>query len=148
MLLFVVLSNSVCADAFKGKYIDNYDGDTFKVDIAKLPDVFGKGIPVRIRGIDAPEMTDFGRCGQRLARIGKCVLKSILIKAKKIELRNVDRDKYFRLLADVYVGQVNIADKLFEYDLVVPYDGQTKGAVDWCKLIGKALTHEAVIVCR
>ena len=34
------------------------DGDTFMIDIPNIPDVFGKNIAVRIRGIDTPELND------------------------------------------------------------------------------------------
>ena len=30
------------------------DGDTFMINIPNIPDVFGKNIAVRIRGIDTP----------------------------------------------------------------------------------------------
>ena len=34
------------------------DGDTFIINIENVPDVFGKEIAVRIRGIDTPELND------------------------------------------------------------------------------------------
>lgn len=34
------------------------DGDTFIIYIPNIPDVFGKNIAVRIRGIDTPELND------------------------------------------------------------------------------------------
>ena len=34
------------------------DGDTFMINIPNIPDVFGKNIAVRIRGIDTPELND------------------------------------------------------------------------------------------
>lgn len=34
------------------------DGDTFVINIENVPDVFGKNIAVRIRGIDTPELND------------------------------------------------------------------------------------------
>ena len=38
------------------KYISNYDGDTVTVNIDNVPALFGSHIPVRVRGIDTPEM--------------------------------------------------------------------------------------------
>ncbi|MFT6578378.1 MAG: endonuclease YncB(thermonuclease family), partial [Zhongshania sp.] len=37
-----------------------YDGDTFRVNIAGWPSVVGDSMPVRIKGIDTPELR--GKC--------------------------------------------------------------------------------------
>jgi len=42
------------------KLISVYDGDTFRVDINSLPPILGKNIPVRVAGIDTPEIQ--GKC--------------------------------------------------------------------------------------
>ena len=39
---------------------------------------------------------------------------------------NISEDKYGRILADVYINDINIADVLLERRLVVPYDGGKK----------------------
>ena len=52
--------------------------------------------------------------------------------AKKIELRNMKRGKYFRIVADVYVDGKSLGDMLIKRSLAVPYDGGHKGK-DWCK---------------
>lgn len=36
--------------------IDVYDGDTFKVQLPGMLDVFGQNLSIRIKGIDAPEI--------------------------------------------------------------------------------------------
>ena len=43
-------------------YQRTIDGDTIKVDVANLPEVFGKNLSVRLRGIDAPSLR--GKCQQ------------------------------------------------------------------------------------
>ena len=68
---------------------------------------------------------------KELARAAKKLTVSLLRNAKKIELRNIKRGKYFRLLADVYVDDVSIADELMKSGFAVKYDGGTK--IDWCK---------------
>jgi endonuclease YncB( thermonuclease family) len=49
-----------------------------------------------------------------------------------IELKNMQRGKYFRIVADVHVDDKNLADMLIENNLAVRYDGGTK-IKDWCK---------------
>jgi endonuclease YncB( thermonuclease family) len=81
-----------------------YDGDTCTVDLfdpeGTMPDVVSKAISVRLLGIDTPEK-------RAVCRLEYC----IAIKARDylveklgdndIMLKNVDRDKYFRLLANL-----------------------------------------------
>ena len=53
--------------------------------------------------------------------------------AKVIELRNIQRGKYFRIVADVYVDDKNLADILIKNNLALPYDGGTKR--DWIDVV-------------
>lgn len=113
-----------------------YDGDTFFVNIPSVPAVFGENIGVRMRHIDTPEMrshcsTDAAKDHElQLADQAKLQLTAKLQGASTIELRNTGRDKYFRLLADVYVDGVNVADQLKADGLAVSYEGDTK--TGWC----------------
>lgn len=107
-----------------------YDGDTFRVTIAHWPPIVGNRISVRVKGIDAPELK--GKCEQekQLARKAKQATVAMLRAGRKIELRNLQRDKYFRLLADVYVDGQSLAQMLLKSGLARPYNGDTKGS--WC----------------
>ena len=109
-----------------------YDADTFRVDIRQWPAVVGSRIAVRVKGIDAPEMQ--GKCEREkeLARKAKQTTVAMLRAGKKIELRNLQRDKYFRLLADVYVDGKSLAATLQQAGLVYPYNGGTKKS--WCNV--------------
>ncbi len=109
-----------------------YDGDTFRANIKAYPDIIGYRIGVRVNGIDTPEMR--GKCDQekQLARKAKQFTVSQLRGAKKVELRNMKRGKYFRIVADVYVDDKNLAEMLIEEGLAVTYDGGHK-AKEWCK---------------
>ncbi len=116
------------------KLISVYDGDTFRCNIKEWPPIIGKNISVRILGIDTPEI----KCSVKkkgkaecdrlkaLARTAKKLTKNQLQRAKIIELRNIQRGKYFRILADVYVDGRNLADILIKNGFAVPYDGGTK----------------------
>lgn len=139
LALTLVFTTSVClASADKDNYgnvvvsevTSVYDGDTFRVTIKHWPPVAGNRIGVRVKGIDAPEMK--GHCEQEkaLARKAKQTAVSLLRGGKRVELRNLQRDKYFRLLADVYVDGTSLGERLIKANLARPYQGGTKKS--WC----------------
>lgn len=112
--------------------ISIYDGDTFTVDLLNCPDVLCKRIPVRIDGIDAPEMK--GKCQAEIdkARLAKQYLVTRLRSGQDVELRNVARDKYFRLRANLWVGGVDVGDGMIKAGLARPYHGEKR--MTWCAL--------------
>lgn len=113
------------------KIVNVYDGDTFKVNIDNVPDVFGKEISIRIKGIDCPEIKSHDAYEKEIAYKAKVMTEAHLKAAKKIELKNVERDKYFRVLADVYVDGVLLADELLKCGLARTYFGEKK--LPWIK---------------
>jgi micrococcal nuclease len=108
-----------------------YDGDTFRATVRKWPQIIGERIGIRINGIDTPEMR--GKCAaeKTLAREAKRHTVALLRRAKVIELRNMKRGKYFRIVADVYADGVSVGERLIGSGLAVPYDGGKK-VKDWC----------------
>jgi endonuclease YncB( thermonuclease family) len=125
------LKDIVFENATVEKVTSIYDGDTFRANIKGYPKIVGYRMSVRILGIDTPEMRAKCQKEKQLARAAKKLTVSLLSGAEHIELKNVKRGKYFRLLADVYVDDVSIADKLIKNHLAVKYNGGTK--TDWCK---------------
>lgn len=115
------------------KFLDNYDGDTFNVNIPRIHQFFGKKVPIRIKGIDAPERYSDSPCEKEKALEAKKVIHDLLVQASEIELRNTQRGKYFRIVADVYVDGKSLADELLYLGLAVPYDGGAKPFVNWCR---------------
>ena len=107
-------------------YVDNYDGDTIKVDIYYLHPLAFEEISVRIRGIDTPEINGSTACERKWAKIIKKTLRKELVKAKQIDLRNAERGKYFRYVTDVYVDGKNIADFLLKLPGVQKYGEKFK----------------------
>lgn len=109
-----------------------YDGDTFRVNIDGYPALIGSRMGIRVNGIDTPEMR--GKCQKEkaLARAAKQFTVAHLRAAKTIELRNMKRGKYFRIVADVYVDGKNLGKMLIDQGLAVVYDGGHK-AKDWCQ---------------
>lgn len=102
-----------------------YDGDTFRVYLACHYPIFCKAIPVRVRGVDCPEMRGGTEETKAAAKAAKAFTKTFL-KSGKILLRNCGRDKYFRLLCDVKVNGQDLTKALLDAGHAVPYDGGTK----------------------
>jgi len=99
-----------------------YDGDTFKVNIPNYPSICGYKISIRIRGVDAPEMKSKDEKTRRLALKAKKLVSEKLENAKEIILKNIERGKYFRIIADVFVDGENLADLLLREGLAKPYN--------------------------
>jgi micrococcal nuclease len=108
------------------QYIKNYDGDTITVNIPQLHPLFGQRMAVRLKGIDTPEMTSKNACEKEKARTAKKLVENLLSRAKRIDLVGVEREKYFRILADVEADGQNIGHLLLKNHLAVSYDGGTK----------------------
>ena len=102
------------------------DGDTFIINIPNIPDVFGKEIAVRIRGIDTPELNDEREYIRKISIQAKEELERLLYSGEKVVLYDLGRDKYFRLLASVKVGDIDIAEYMIEQGLAKEYDGGKK----------------------
>jgi endonuclease YncB( thermonuclease family) len=107
-----------------------YDGDTFRANIKGYPPVIGEHMSIRINGIDTPELR--GKCDKekQLARKAKQFTVEHLRAAKSITLKNIERGKYFRLIADVYVDGINLGEQLIKQGHAVKYQGKTKQT--WC----------------
>jgi len=102
-----------------------YDGDTFRVYLACRYHVFCSSIPIRVRGVDCPEIRGGSAETKALAKQAKAFSKKFLT-GGKILLRNCGRDKYFRLLCDVKVNGQSLGEELLKAGHAVPYDGGTK----------------------
>ena len=102
------------------------DGDTFVINIENVPDVFGKEIAVRIRGIDTPEIKEKREEIRNIAIKAKEELEKLFNSGNKIILYNLGRDKYFRLLASVKVGGIEVAEYMIKKGLAKSYDGGAK----------------------
>jgi len=127
-----LLSSSTFAygDVKISKVISIYDGDTLRVNIDSFPDIVGKNIRIRIKGIDAPEIK--GKCQKEinLAIIARDYLRNAINKSNQIELRNIERGKYFRIVGELYIDGENISKGLIKEKLAYIYQGGKKRS--WC----------------
>ena len=113
-------------------YVRNYDGDTITFNLPKLHPIIGKKIAVRVNGIDTPEIR--GKCDKEKydAEQAKGMVEDFLKDAERIDLKNMERGKYFRIVADVYADGENLAEALVDSGMAVRYDGGKKNA-RWCE---------------
>ena len=74
-----------------------------------------------------------GKCQQEkdLAIKARNRVRDLLSQAHSIILKDVERGKYFRLVASVEADGQDVSDLLIQEGLAVPYDGGTK-TKDWC----------------
>lgn len=103
-----------------------YDGDTFRVNIDSFPPLIGHHIAVRVSGIDTPEMDDPNPKIREKAQSAKQYVVEHLRKGRKVELRNMRRDKYFRILAEVWIDNQSLSEQLIKAGLAKPYFGGHK----------------------
>ncbi len=144
-LLFVLLLPQLRAkdcqhdtNAFRCvKYLKNYDGDTVTFDIPDTHPLLGKKISVRIRSIDTPEIKGKAPCEKEAARIARKLISSVLKTAQRIDLLNIERDKYFRILADVHFDGKDLKEIVMKNNLAYAYEGKAKQKIDWCQRIDK-----------
>jgi len=138
-LCVLFLQHSNPADAKQGFgdyegaiYVRNYDGDTITFNLPTLHPIIGNNIPIRVNGIDTPEIR--GKCEKETydAEQARDMVSDILKDAGKIALKNLRRGKYFRIVADVYVDEENLADILIEAGVAIPYSGGKKKK-NWCQ---------------
>lgn len=132
-----------------------YDGDTVKVDLVDpaqcIPTVFSKDLLVRVKGIDTPELRANCRLERCLALKAKEFTESALTNSQ-VAFNNEERDKYFRLLADInYKPQAEnswklLSDEIIQANLAVAYFGKTK-VTDWCDYSQNTVFYEHTVAC-
>ena len=104
------------------------DGDSLVVDIPSFPPVIGSKITVRIAGCDTPELRDKRPEIKALAQSARAFTAGMAPPGSVVWLRDIRRDKYFRLLARVETECGDIAGGLLELGFAVPYGGGKKRA--------------------
>ena len=127
----ILISSTFAYDDVKiSKVISVYDGDTIRVNIDSYPDIIGENIRVRLKGIDAPEIK--GKCQKEidLAIMARDYLRNAINQSSHIELKNIERGKYFRIVGELYIDGENISKGLLKEKLAYIYHGGKKRS--WC----------------
>jgi micrococcal nuclease len=106
---------------YKGQVLKVVDGDTVEADIDLG---FGVHFKTRLRlyGINCPELSSKDPEEHKKANDAKDFLKE-LIEGKEVELETFKHEKYGRFLANIFVGSINVSQKLIEEGFAVQYFG-------------------------
>lgn len=118
------------AGPVEAAFLGNYDGDTITVRAWIWPRQSVE-TGVRLAGIDAPELR--GRCEaeKQAARNARDRLHALLAQARRIELHDIELDKYGgRVLARVIADGQDMAAALVGEGHARPYAGDTRAG--WC----------------
>ena len=123
-------ADKIYADVIISEVVSIYDADTFRVNIKGWPDIIGFQMSIRAMGVDAPEIR--GQCAKEkaAAQLAKQFTVSFLHSADVIELKQIKRGKYFRLLADVYADGQSLAEALIRAKHGRAYAGGKR--LGWC----------------
>jgi endonuclease YncB( thermonuclease family) len=109
-----------------GHVIKVYDGDTITIASSlPYPNSPIYRFPVRFNGIDSPEMHGKNEDEKQAAKAAQQALEKLILH-QDVVLKNVQTEKYGRVLADVYLGDVHINGWMIENHYAVKYDGGTK----------------------
>jgi len=117
-----------------GRVIKCYDADTITI-ASKLPYDASPlyRLSVRLNGIDAPEIKGKSAEEKEVAKEARDFVSNLVLN-KVIRLENVESEKYGRILADVYLGDVHLNELLLKERYAVKYDGGTKlKPVSWLR---------------
>ena len=108
-----------------GKVIKVYDGDSITIAAKPYDNYPIYRFSVRLNGIDTPELRTSNENEKKHAILARDALHDKIYN-KIVELKNVESEKYGRLLADIYLDDENINEWLITKNFAVKYDGGTK----------------------
>lgn len=108
-----------------GKVIKVYDGDSITIAAQPYDNYPMYRFSVRLNGIDTPELRTSSENEKKHAKIARDALHDKIFD-KIVTLKNVESEKYGRLLADVYLEDENINQWLISSNYAIQYDGGKK----------------------
>jgi endonuclease YncB( thermonuclease family) len=117
-----------------GTVIKCYDADTITI-ASKMPYDASPlyRLSVRLNGIDAPEIKGKSAEEKEVAKEARDFVSNLVLN-KYVRLENIESEKYGRILADVYIGDVHLNELLLKERYAVKYDGGSKQIpVSWLK---------------
>ena len=85
---------------------------------------------MRVAGIDTPEIRGKCKCEKAQAIKARDKARSLMKSSSRIDLHNVERGNFFRIVADVMVDGASLGEHLIEAGLARRYDGGKREG--WC----------------
>ena len=132
-LILLMLYGGPTTSTLNAEYVSNYDGDTVTVALADACLPLFSEMSIRVRGVDTPEIR--GKCDQEklLAKQASSFVRDLLSQ-NSFRLTDVEKGKYFRLVATIMVNidgdEVDLADLLVTHGMGRSYDGGKR--LPWC----------------
>ena len=109
-----------------GQVIKVYDGDTITIATRlHYKDSPLYRFSIRLKGIDSAEIKSKNINEKKNAVIARDSLSELILH-KTVVIKNIENEKYGRILADVYLGEICLNEWMIEKGYAVKYDGGTK----------------------
>jgi len=115
---------------YQATYVNNHDGDTVTLSIELYDDLFMVE-PVRMQGIDAPELTASSPCEKELAKQSKQALQDLL-NGQFIRATLTKRGIYARPGATLTVGDMDVGQAMVDAGYARPSGGR-RSDEPWCE---------------
>ncbi len=139
LLLFPAIALAEYGSVTVDEVVSFTDGDTITVTVNDWPPIIGERIPVRIAGIQSPERRS--RCDteaekereRELAADARIYLVERLRGAETIELRQIERGSFYRIIAEVWADGEDVGQEMLEEGYALPYV-EGAGGRTWCGL--------------
>lgn len=109
----------------KGKVVKVYDGDSITVASKIFDSKKIYRFSVRLKGIDAPEIRGKTQEEKNAAIISRNALREKVM-GEIVLLEDVKKEKYGRLLANIYCNNTNVNEWMLINNFAIPYDGGKK----------------------
>jgi len=107
-----------------------YDGDTFRAAFDGPSPMAGRNVSIRVADIDTPEIK--GHCSEEihLARKARDLTASLLKAGSAVELKNLRRGYYGRIVAEVWIDGESLGASLLGRGLARQYYSWSRQK--WC----------------
>ena len=121
-----------------GRVVKVYDGDTItvasKINGLKKSPIYK--FQIRLNGIDTPEIKTKNQEEKEIALKIRDILSDKIL-GKDIVLKNIQTEKYGRLLCEIYLNKIHINQWLIDQKYAVPYKGGKKNSPESWGLYSK-----------
>lgn len=88
------------------------DGDTIVITLADIHPLFGLSLPIRVAGVQAPELKTPDKKPNPLGIKAKQFTERFIRQKGFVDLKNCKRGRYFRIVADVFIDGVSLGSEL------------------------------------
>jgi len=136
LAIIVLLGCGLIGAAAEYKLSNIYilDGDTIRADVELGLGVVLVEQSIRLDGIDTPEIHTTNELEKAAGMVAKSRLTARIVAGGIATIRNVDRDKYGRLLAVLAIDGTDICAELIKQGYARPYQGEAKKPWDMATL--------------